>query len=97
MPINMCVPHLMNRKKHMILNITTRKVFHTESGLPEEVLFINHSVSIRMKQVNVMGHNKCSRKCLSASPFTVLEVEENIWPFDITTGKCRYNVLRNWS
>ena len=60
----------------MTPDITTRKVFHTESGLPEEVPFINRSVSISMKQVNVMGHNKCSWKCPSASPLTVLEVEE---------------------
>ena len=38
------------------------QVFCMKSGLPAEEQFTNQPASIKLKQVNVMGHNKDSRK-----------------------------------
>ena len=58
--------------------------------LPE----ICSTISIKMKQVDVMGHNKCNRKCPSTSLFGVLEVEETYGHLISPEPKYSYNVLR---
>ena len=37
----------------------------TDPGLPEEKQFINQFVSIKLKQFDVMVHDKCSRHSIS--------------------------------
>ena len=45
----------------------------TDPGLPEERQFINQFVSIKLKQFDVMVHDKCSRLYRSISKDRVLD------------------------
>ena len=47
-----------------------------------------------MKQIDVMGHNKCNRNCPSTSLFSVLEVEETYGHLISPEPKYSYYVLR---